>query len=186
MTARWDRRGVICLVRRQARGAASSCKPRTSEYLSHRSRMLGTRVSQSEHNTAWSYLYQRYPRRPASSLGMVAGIKSERWPASLRKRWPACVGIRISAVTSRSLQGGIGGTGGTTRENEPAGRYRAGDRVVPDRCWLRLGTGTTLYHLPVPPQIEIPLRVPLGTTGTPSRRTAPETTMRRHWRATAR
>src|SRR4051794_19725600 len=28
-------------------------------------------------------------------LGMVADIKSERWPASSRKRWPACVGIRI-------------------------------------------------------------------------------------------
>jgi DNA-binding GntR family transcriptional regulator len=27
-------------------------------------------------------------------LGIVADIKSERWPASSRKRWPACVGIR--------------------------------------------------------------------------------------------
>jgi hypothetical protein len=24
----------------------------------------------------------------------VAGIKSERWPASNRNRWPDCVGIR--------------------------------------------------------------------------------------------
>jgi hypothetical protein len=27
-------------------------------------------------------------------FGMVAGIKSERWPASNRNRWPDCVGIR--------------------------------------------------------------------------------------------
>jgi hypothetical protein len=27
---------------------------------------------------------------------MVADIKSERWPASNRNRWPDCVGIRIS------------------------------------------------------------------------------------------
>src|SRR5271168_4901784 len=29
-------------------------------------------------------------------LGMVAGFKSERWPASNRNRWPDCVGIRTS------------------------------------------------------------------------------------------
>src|SRR5271169_1638680 len=27
-------------------------------------------------------------------FGMVAGFKSERWPASNRNRWPDCVGIR--------------------------------------------------------------------------------------------
>src|SRR5271168_4111845 len=27
-------------------------------------------------------------------FGMVASIKSERWPASNRNRWPDCVGIR--------------------------------------------------------------------------------------------
>src|SRR5271168_483015 len=29
-------------------------------------------------------------------FGMVAGFKSERWPASNRNRWPDCVGIRSS------------------------------------------------------------------------------------------
>src|SRR6202522_4294258 len=29
-------------------------------------------------------------------FGMVAGFKSERWPASNRNRWPDCVGIRMS------------------------------------------------------------------------------------------
>jgi hypothetical protein len=29
-------------------------------------------------------------------IGMVAGIKSERWPASNRNRRPDCVGIRKS------------------------------------------------------------------------------------------
>src|SRR5260370_37095073 len=28
-------------------------------------------------------------------FGMVAGIKSERWPTSNRNPWPDCVGIRI-------------------------------------------------------------------------------------------
>jgi hypothetical protein len=28
-------------------------------------------------------------------FGMVAGIKSERWPTSDRNPWPDCVGIRI-------------------------------------------------------------------------------------------
>ena len=28
-------------------------------------------------------------------LGTLAGIKSERWPTSIRNRWPACFGIRI-------------------------------------------------------------------------------------------
>src|ERR1700685_259068 len=27
-------------------------------------------------------------------FGMVAGFKSDRWPASNRNRWPDCVGIR--------------------------------------------------------------------------------------------
>jgi hypothetical protein len=27
-------------------------------------------------------------------LGTLAGIKSERWPTSIRNRWPACFGIR--------------------------------------------------------------------------------------------
>jgi hypothetical protein len=28
-------------------------------------------------------------------FGMVAGIKSERWPTSNRNPWPDCLGIRI-------------------------------------------------------------------------------------------
>ena len=30
-------------------------------------------------------------------FGMVAGIKSERWPTSNRNPWPDCLGIRTSA-----------------------------------------------------------------------------------------
>src|SRR5271156_5849405 len=37
-------------------------------------------------------------------FGMVAGIKSERWPASNRNRWPDCVGIRTSVKGWRSWQ----------------------------------------------------------------------------------
>src|SRR5271163_3998873 len=33
-------------------------------------------------------------------FGMVAGIKSERWPASNRNRWPDCVGIRTTTPLS--------------------------------------------------------------------------------------
>ena len=34
-------------------------------------------------------------------FGMVAGFKSERWPASNRNRWPDCVGIRTKALVRR-------------------------------------------------------------------------------------
>jgi len=36
---------------------------------------------------------------------MVADIKSERWPASRRNRWPASVGIR-TVVVSQGLEAG--------------------------------------------------------------------------------
>src|SRR5208282_5025751 len=36
-------------------------------------------------------------------FGMVAGIKSERWPTSNRNPWPDCVGIRkLRAATSKA------------------------------------------------------------------------------------
>ena len=34
-------------------------------------------------------------------FGMVAGIKSERWPTSNRNPWPDCVGIRTLGVGVR-------------------------------------------------------------------------------------
>jgi hypothetical protein len=38
-------------------------------------------------------------------FGMVAGIKSERWPTSNRNPWPDCVGIRnLVKVTVRITQ----------------------------------------------------------------------------------
>src|SRR5271165_7356582 len=35
-------------------------------------------------------------------FGMVAGIKSERWPTSNRNPWPDCLGIRRQAAALRS------------------------------------------------------------------------------------
>jgi hypothetical protein len=34
-------------------------------------------------------------------FGMVAGIKSERWPTSNRNPWPDCVGIRSGWLITR-------------------------------------------------------------------------------------
>ena len=61
---------------------------------------------------------------------MVAGFKSERWPASNRNRWPECVGIRIHA--KRSDHGGLDvaprGTGDDARalvKRKPVAERRA-------------------------------------------------------------
>ena len=64
------------------------------------------------------------------------------------------------------LEGRMDGQGGTKKGTGWYG-HSSGARV-----------GPTSYRPPVPPKVRDPSLVPPSTTGTPSRRTAPETTMR--------
>jgi hypothetical protein len=65
-------------------------------------------------------------------FGMVAGIKSERWPTSNRNPWPDCVGIRIHRLVRASK----------IVEVHPSGLTRSQEATFTRksfRCWLRRG-----------------------------------------------
>src|SRR6202522_93264 len=58
-------------------------------------------------------------------FGMVAGIKSERWPTSNRNPWPDCLGIRrvalglsFPALAQPKADAGSGPTTGTASTND--------------------------------------------------------------------
>src|SRR5271163_5066925 len=72
-------------------------------------------------------------------FGMVAGIKSERWPTSNRNPWPDCVGIRtfLSKGNNSILGHGVtlllGGSGGliTNPVTPPSSHRHPVHRIAP-------------------------------------------------------
>src|ERR1035441_5262672 len=62
-------------------------------------------------------------------IGMVAGIKSERWPESNRNPRPDCVGIRTQSSTSRSLVANKRFVGFVQRGLATEARRKARDQI---------------------------------------------------------
>src|SRR5260370_41609534 len=63
-------------------------------------------------------------------FGMVAGIRSERWPTSNRNPWPDCVGIRTKALAAllRNFFAATRSDAPTDEEGRPTRRCALGPR----------------------------------------------------------